>query len=296
MSFIEGTNEALTLKGRLASLTLIGARYYVNGYESANGPQSVAFRSLQDTVGHGTQSLSAAGGSLVSAANFLGYGNGTAKGGCPRASVTAYKVCWPPVNGSECFDADILAGFKADIHDRCPLRLPLQRPFRLLWRRDRHRSVPRYLQRNRSGDVCRKFWSEAGVGDKRDAVVADRWGKHHGQTVTRLCALWRTQTQGESLSNASLPRNKMLPLIRSGDAAAAKASYEDARVKSWKMGSLDAKKVKGKIVVYIREINAGVEKGEVVKLADGKGMVLVNGLSGGDETIADLHLLPATHL
>lgn len=50
-------------------------------------------------------------------ANIFGYGNGTAKGGSPRARVAAYKVCWPPVNGSECFDADIMAAFDAAIHD-----------------------------------------------------------------------------------------------------------------------------------------------------------------------------------
>lgn len=33
------------------------------------------------------------------------------------ARVASYKACWPPVNGSECFDADILAAFDMAIHD-----------------------------------------------------------------------------------------------------------------------------------------------------------------------------------
>jgi len=53
----------------------------------------------------------------VAHASIYGYGNGTAKGGSPGARVAAYKVCWPPVNDSECFDADILAAFDAAIHD-----------------------------------------------------------------------------------------------------------------------------------------------------------------------------------
>jgi len=57
------------------------------------------------------------GGRLVPGANLFGYGNGTAKGGAPRAHAAAYKVCWRPVNGSECFDADIIAAFDAAIHD-----------------------------------------------------------------------------------------------------------------------------------------------------------------------------------
>lgn len=53
----------------------------------------------------------------MSGASVFGYGNGTAKGGSPRARVAAYKVCWPPVGGNECFDADILAAFDQAIHD-----------------------------------------------------------------------------------------------------------------------------------------------------------------------------------
>ena len=33
----------------------------------------------------------------------------------PRARVAAYRVCFPPVNGNECFDTDMV--FDAAIHD-----------------------------------------------------------------------------------------------------------------------------------------------------------------------------------
>ena len=42
---------------------------------------------------------------------------GTARGGSPRARVAAYRVCFRPINGSECFDADVLAAFEAAIAD-----------------------------------------------------------------------------------------------------------------------------------------------------------------------------------
>lgn len=70
-----------------------------------------------DTEGHGSHTLSTAGGNFVKGASVFGYGKGTAKGGSPKARVAAYKVCWPPVNGNECFDADILAAFDMAIHD-----------------------------------------------------------------------------------------------------------------------------------------------------------------------------------
>ena len=31
--------------------------------------------------------------------------------------MVAYKVCWPPIDGVECFYADIMAGFEAAISD-----------------------------------------------------------------------------------------------------------------------------------------------------------------------------------
>jgi subtilisin family serine protease len=53
----------------------------------------------------------------VRGAAAFGYGGGTARGGSPRARVAAYRVCFRPINGSECFDADVLAGFEAAIAD-----------------------------------------------------------------------------------------------------------------------------------------------------------------------------------
>lgn len=96
---------------------LIGARYFNKGYAAAVGPLNGSFDSPRDTEGHGSHTLSTAGGGFVTGASVLGYGLGTAKGGSPRARVAAYKVCWPPAAGNECFDADILAAFDAAIHD-----------------------------------------------------------------------------------------------------------------------------------------------------------------------------------
>jgi hypothetical protein len=71
----------------------------------------------RDNAGHGSHTLSTLGGNFVSGANFVGLGNGTAKGGSPKARVAAYKVCWPPIDDNECFDADIMAAFDMAIHD-----------------------------------------------------------------------------------------------------------------------------------------------------------------------------------
>lgn len=96
---------------------LIGARYFNKGYAANNGPINSSMESALDQEGHGTHTLSTAGGNFVPGANVLGVGNGTARGGSPRARVAAYKVCWEPVNGSQCFDADIMAAFEMAIND-----------------------------------------------------------------------------------------------------------------------------------------------------------------------------------
>ena len=78
---------------------MIGARYFIKGYEAANGPLNISatgeFLSPRDKDGHGTHTLSTAGGNFVKKANINGYAEGIAKGGAPHARVASYKVCWP---------------------------------------------------------------------------------------------------------------------------------------------------------------------------------------------------------
>lgn len=97
---------------------LIGARYFNKGYASRlTVPLNSSSETPRDNEGHGSHTLSTAGGNMVPGVSVFGQGFGTAKGGSPKARVASYKVCWPPINGDECFDADILAAFDAAIHD-----------------------------------------------------------------------------------------------------------------------------------------------------------------------------------
>ena len=80
-------------------------------------PLNSSYETTRDHNGHGTHTLSTAGGNFVEGVSFFGNGNGTTKGGSPKALVAAYRVCWPSTRSGACFMADILAGIEAAISD-----------------------------------------------------------------------------------------------------------------------------------------------------------------------------------
>ncbi|XP_010257694.1 PREDICTED: subtilisin-like protease SBT3.18 [Nelumbo nucifera] len=100
---------------------LIGARYYVEGFEQIYGPLNTSengeYRSARDYLGHGTHTASTAVGSIVKNASFMGFGEGTGRGGAPRARLAVYKTCWSKELDGRCTEADILAAFDDALHD-----------------------------------------------------------------------------------------------------------------------------------------------------------------------------------
>ncbi|TVU32952.1 hypothetical protein EJB05_24717 [Eragrostis curvula] len=293
---------------------LIGARYFNKGYASAVGAFNTSmFNTPRDTDGHGTHTLSTAGGSPAPGAAVFGFGNGTASGGSPRARVAAYRVCYPPVNGSECFDADILAAFDAAIHDGVHvLSLSLGgEPGDYF--NDGIAIGSFHAVRRGIAVVCSAGNSGPGLGTVSNVapwiltsgastmdrefpsyLVFDHTQAFSLAPSARAPHQNFTKIKGQSLSATSLPEMTSYPLIDSTQAAAANATEKDAQL--CMEGSLDPEKVKGKIVVCLRGISARVAKGEVVRQAGGVGMVLANDETTGNEIIADAHVLPATHI
>ena len=98
---------------------MIGVRYFNKGYVAAlRTPLNKSLNSASDLEGHGTHTLSTAGGNFVPYTSVLNIANGTASGGSPRARVAAYKVCWPETETTGgCYDADIMAAVDAAISD-----------------------------------------------------------------------------------------------------------------------------------------------------------------------------------
>ncbi|XAR59920.1 Tripeptidyl-peptidase II [Bertholletia excelsa] len=100
---------------------LIGARYYLKGFESEYGPLNTSskleYRSARDRDGHGTHTASTAVGSIVEKANFFGFAKGTARGGAPRARLAVYKICWSKDSVGTCTESDMMAAFDDALHD-----------------------------------------------------------------------------------------------------------------------------------------------------------------------------------
>ncbi|XP_047307495.1 subtilisin-like protease SBT3.18 [Impatiens glandulifera] len=100
---------------------LVGARFYLKGFEEEYGPLSISskseYRSARDLVGHGTHVASTAVGSVSRNASFIGLGKGIARGGASRARLAVYKVCWSRDFVGICSEADILAAFDQAVHD-----------------------------------------------------------------------------------------------------------------------------------------------------------------------------------
>lgn len=276
---------------------LIGARYFHQGYAAAVGSLNSSFHTPRDTEGHGSHTLSTAGGNFVEGASVFGFGNGTAKGGSPKARVAAYKVCWPPVGGNECFDADILAAFDIAIHDGVDVLSASLGGLPTPFFNDSLSIGSFHAVKHGIVVVC-----SAGNSGPADGTVSNisPWQFTVGaSTMDRQFPSYvvlgnKKRLEGGSLSPKALPPNKFFPLISAADAKAANASADDALL--CKAGTLDHSKVKGKILVCLRGENARVDKGQQAALAGAVGMVLANNELTGNEVIADPHVLPASHI
>ncbi|CAO2206446.1 unnamed protein product [Urochloa humidicola] len=275
---------------------LIGAKFFNRDMLLSN-PGVVDANWTRDTEGHGTHTLSTAGGSFVPRASLFGYANGTAKGGAPRARVAAYKVCW----SGECAAADVLAGFEAAIHDGADVisvsfgqDAPLadaqslfQEPVTLGSLHAAARGVAVVCSAGNSGPYDDTVVNAAPWVTTVAASTVDR-------DFPNVLTLGNSvHLKGMSLESDALHSSQLYPMVDARHAAAAGADPYAAA--DCGVGTLDPARVKGKIVVCARGGDVPrVTKGMAVLGAGGVGMILANGRMDGDDVVADPHVLPAT--
>ncbi|XP_071689765.1 subtilisin-like protease SBT5.4 [Rutidosis leptorrhynchoides] len=275
---------------------LIGARFYNQGFQASYGNFNCSMNNARDHDGHGSHTLSTAGGNFVPGVSINDVKLGTAKGGSPKARVAAYKVCWPPILGSECEDADIIKGFEEAMHDGVDVLSVSLGGLTLDYMEDgiaiasfhaMKRGISVVFSAGNDGPTPGSVTNVAPWAITVGASTIDR----EFQSLVNLAS--GLNLKGLSLSK-SLRNTGFYPLINSADAKAENASVLNATL--CKEGALDPKKVKGKILVCLRGDNARVDKSTQAAHAGAAGMILCNDKASGAELIADPHILPATHI
>ncbi|XP_071907216.1 subtilisin-like protease SBT5.3 [Coffea arabica] len=278
---------------------LIGARFFNKGYFAAVGGtvSSSIFDSPRDTEGHGSHTLSTAGGNFVPGASLFGLGNGTAKGGSPKARVVAYKVCGPMTFEGSCYDADILAGFDMAISDGVDVISVSLGGRPQPYEEDSIAIGSFHAVKHGIVVVCSA--GNAGPDLATVSNVAPWLITVGASTMDRKLATFlnlgnNISLVGASYSDKRLPNNTFFPIVTAASVKATNAS--DSNATFCMAGCLDPIKAKGKIVVCLRGENGIVEKGINAASAGAVGMVLANDVSDGNEISSDAHVLPAVQI
>ncbi|KAM7257707.1 hypothetical protein ACFE04_013448 [Oxalis oulophora] len=280
---------------------IIGAKYYAKGFISYFGHVNASEDCLspRDLDGHGTHVASIISGRTVhNVAGFGGYGQGKATGGAPLAHLAIYKACWAYPNvtkamGNVCFEEDMLAAMDDAISDGVDvinLSIGTTKP------------VP---------------FEEDGLAIgalhamKKDIVVvaaAGNWAPTISNPAPWMITVAASSIDrkfpgsvklgnGQHFSGETVTPYKMKkysPLVYAGAVALPNVPVNETDL--CLPGSLDNKKVKGKVVLCVRGGKALVLKGSEVKRAGGVGMILGNNKNNGNELSAHAHLLPATNV
>ena len=273
--------------GAVCNNKLIGARDFLTEAAKTGGSND---QPPFDLEGHGTHTSSTAAGNFVNGANVFGQASGTAVGMAPYAHLAMYRVC----SQDGCASADILAALDAAVDDGVDvLSLSLGGG-----------SAPFYedtialgaFTATKKGIFVSCSAGNAGPDYFTMSNEAPWIFTVGASTIDRKIIANAKLGNGEELEGESLfqpkdfDQTKMLPLVYAG----ANGNESSALCAP---GSLQSDDVAGKIVVCERGGNiARIDKGAEVKRAGGVAMILLNQKPDGFSTLADAHVLPASHV
>jgi hypothetical protein len=269
---------------------VVSARWFVDGFDRSR-LASTELLSPRDTTGHGSHAASIAAGEPGVDVTIDGQDFGRDSGMAPAAHLAVYKACWtaPDPSDDGCATADVVAAVDRAVADGV--------------------DVLGYSV-NGSGDpgdtVSRAFLAATTAG----VFVATAAGNRtDGSGTVGNVAPW-VATVGASthplyqggvrLGDArtfigAMASDKPVPptrLLLASDGASDDADRGSAA--RCEAGSLDADRVRDRIVVCDRGVVPRVEKSDEVARAGGLAMVLAN--TSPDTLEADVHAVPTVHL
>jgi subtilisin family serine protease len=271
---------------------LIGARYYVQGFDKHNIAKA-DYLSPRDGSGHGTHTSSTAAGNHGTTVTIDGNLIGTGSGMAPGAKVAMYKVCWEAKPGFQpgCFNSDSVAAINDAVRDGVDVL---------------NYSIGGGSESSVLDSVAQAFRGASNAG----VYVANSAGNsgpgastfdHPAPWVTTVAAAtFRRAFQAVELGNgaryvgaSTTPSlTTATPLVTSVSAKLAGASDNDARL--CVPGSLDPAKATGKVVQCDRGVIARIDKGFEVQRAGGVGMVMTN--TSANSLNGDYHPIPSVHV
>jgi subtilisin family serine protease len=280
---------------------LIGARFFNKAFESAKGKLSRSEQTARDFVGHGTHTLSTAGGNFVQGASIFGIGNGTIKGGSPKSRVATYKVCWSLTDVDNCLGADVLAAIDQAIDDGVDLisvsaggqtsTNPQQiftDPVSIGAFHALSRNILLVASAGNDGPIP---GTVVNVAPWVFTVAANTLDRDFSSNIT----VGNKSITGASLF-VNLPPNQSFTVVISTDAKFANATNRDAQF--CRPGTLDPSKVNGKIVLCVREGKIkSVSEGQEALSAGAKGVIMKNQPQiSGNTLLSEPHVLSTINI
>ncbi|KAM7279561.1 hypothetical protein ACFE04_006695 [Oxalis oulophora] len=266
---------------------LIGARYFNNGLDAlVGGKLNSTFKTARDHNGHGTHTLSTAGGNFVAGASVFGHGNGSAKGGSPNARLSAYKVCWTIKAGENdsCYDANILKAFDAAISDGVDI-------------------ISVSIGADNSSRLFENSVSIGAFHAAAKGIIVVASAGNYGNILLANDFPWLITVAASTMdrefvrikfifSAIAIAKILFYPLIYGAAAKNDNATQDDAE--SCGPGTLNYDKVEGKILVCQDLNTETIDKSYRAMLAGAVGMILVN--EEDTEFFAEIHFLPTSSI
>ncbi|XP_010441687.1 PREDICTED: subtilisin-like protease SBT5.6 [Camelina sativa] len=280
---------------------IIGARYYVKGYEKYFGAFNVTankdFLSPRDPDGHGSHTASTAVGRRVYGASALGgFAMGSASGGAPLSRLAVYKACWAKPNeekvgGNVCLQEDMLAAIDDAIADGVHVisisigttdPLPFQQDGIAIGALHAiKRNIVVAASAGNSGPKAGTLsnpapWIITVGASTLDRAFVGGLALGNGYTV-----------KTESIT--AFKMDKFAPLVYAANVVVPGIALNDSS--QCLPNSLKPELVAGKVVLCLRGAGPRIGKGIEVKRAGGAGMILGNAPANGNEIPSDSHFV-----
>uniref|UniRef100_A0A383VGY9 Peptidase S8/S53 domain-containing protein n=1 Tax=Tetradesmus obliquus TaxID=3088 RepID=A0A383VGY9_TETOB len=276
---------------------LVGCQHFSKSFGPSGGVKALypeEVESCRDIASHGTHTASTAGGNYG-----VPFRGGVISGMAPRARIAAYKVCWG-LEGGSCPQADIIAALDKAVADGVDV-------INMSLGSDTYEFpdllATALLQVARAGVFVAA--SAGNDGPKEESVQnAAPWittvaASNHNRAYRAAVVLSSGgSATAETLTLAGsgfyMQGLAASPVILAQQGAKAQANM--ARAQQCYSGTLDAAKVRGKVVACDRGGNARADKAAAVKEAGGIGMLLLNTPSDADWANAQRYAVPTVHL